>query len=447
MPQAKEEKMLKAIKNLSKEFLELSKDKQIRIISHHDTDGITSAAIIATTLRRLDKKFTIKILTQLEEKNLKPELEKHEKQILFFTDLASGSLDYFQNLKQPIFILDHHEIDKEKLNDNIKIINPHLFDEEPITGAGLCYLFSKSISEKNTDLSRLAIIGMVGDRHEETLSKLNQQIVQDTKDLEIRKGLLIFSATRPLRKSLEYSTSCYIPGVTGSSSGVLELLREINISPETTLYDLTEDEMAKLITAVMIKRASHGEEQGTIGNIYLLKFFNRKEDVRELSVLINACSRLGHKDTAILFCMENEKAKQQAQDIYVKYKQEIVSGLRLAEKIEKIKGQGFVILNAKDEVKDTIIGTIMSILSSSLNHEHGTIFIGMAYNQDKIKVSARISGRGGRNLKEVLEKTVINFEAEVGGHEKAAGCLIKKEDETRFLEVLKKTLEIEVMKV
>jgi single-stranded DNA-specific DHH superfamily exonuclease len=42
---------------------------------------------------------------------------------LFFVDLASGSLDYFQELKSPLFILDHHEINKEKLNPNIKIIN------------------------------------------------------------------------------------------------------------------------------------------------------------------------------------------------------------------------------------------------------------------------------------------------------------------------------------
>jgi len=47
--------MIKAIENLSKEFLELSKDKPIRIISHHDTDGITSASILAQTLKDLTK--------------------------------------------------------------------------------------------------------------------------------------------------------------------------------------------------------------------------------------------------------------------------------------------------------------------------------------------------------------------------------------------------------
>jgi single-stranded-DNA-specific exonuclease len=48
-------------------FLEKSKDRNIKIISHHDTDGITAAAILAKTLRRLNKKFTIKIVKNLEK--------------------------------------------------------------------------------------------------------------------------------------------------------------------------------------------------------------------------------------------------------------------------------------------------------------------------------------------------------------------------------------------
>ena len=442
--------MLDAINNIVKEFLKASENKPIRIISHYDTDGITSAAIMAKTLKRMRKKFSIKIVKGLDKKILEKELKKNRKQVLLFTDLASGSLDYFQDLEQPIFIFDHHEINKEKLekiSGKVRIINPHLFGEEETCGAGICYLFAKAVSEENLDLANLAIIGIVGDRQENKISKLNQQIINDAKDLDIRKGPLIFSATRPLRRSLEYSTSCYIPGVTGCPQGVLELLRSVNIPPQKTLHELNDEEMAKLITALMITRASQEKKDEIIGNIYLLKFFNRKEDVKELSVLVNACSRTGHPDIALFFCLENEKARIMAQDIYIKYKQELISGLKCIEKIPKIKGSGFIILNAKNEIKDTIIGTVCSILSSSIAYEQGTILIGMAYNEDKIKVSARIVGNQGKNLKEVLEKTVINFEAEVGGHKKAAGCLIKKEDEERFLTELKKNLEIEIVSV
>ncbi len=449
--------MLKRVEQFTKEFLEFSKNKPIRIISHYDTDGITSASILAKTLKRLDKKFTIKIVKSLEENIIKKELLRQPKEIILFSDLASGSLKYFQNLQDPIFIIDHHEIHADELNDKIKIINPHLTDkpkDNECTGAGLCYLFAKAISSTNQNLAPLAIIGMIGDRHESNLSKINQQIVNDTIDLKIKKGLILYPATRPLKRALEWSTSPYIPGVTGNRIGVQEILRETGIDYEKNLLNLTEDEMSKLITAVMIRRAQHNKVDDIIGNLYILKFFNTKEDVREISVLINACSRLGHSDTAIAYCLENSKAKSRALDIYTKYKQELVSGLRVAENMEKIKGKGFVILNAKDQIKDVIVGTICSMLSSSSSYNEGTILIGMAYNKDKIKVSARIVGHEGRNLKEVLEKTITIFKdgnpqtmAEVGGHHFAAGCLIEKEKELDFIEALKKTLEIEIIKI
>jgi nanoRNase/pAp phosphatase (c-di-AMP/oligoRNAs hydrolase) len=80
----------------------------------------------------------------------------------------------------------------------------------------------------------------------------------------------------------------------------------------------------------------------------------------------------------------------------------------------------------------------------------------MAYNEDKIKISARMAGRDekGRNLKQVLEKTITDFrnknpgtKAEVGGHHFAAGCLVEKEKEEEFLELLKQNLEIEILKI
>lgn len=449
--------MLKEIDAFTKEFLEFSKNKPIRIISHHDTDGITSAAILAKTFSRLDKKFSIRIVKGLEESIINEELKRQPNEVILFSDLGSSNLDHFKNLEEPVFILDHHEIDESKLNKNTKIINPHLTssaEDNAVTGAGVCYLFSKAISPENQDLSSLAIIGMIGDRYETNLSKINQQIVKEAQDLKIKKGIAIYPATRPLRRALEWSTSPYIPGVTGSGPGAIEILREIGIPYDKTLLELSDDEMSKLITAVMIRRAQYNKPEDILRNLYILKFFNRKEDVREISTLINACSRLGYSDIAISYCLENEKAKTQALDIYTKYKQELVSGLKLAEKMDKIEGKGFVILNAKDQIKDAIVGTICSMLSSSPTYEEGTILIGMAYNEDKIKVSARIVGQEGRNLKEVLEKTVTTFKganpetiAEVGGHHFAAGCLVEKNKEDSFIETLKKELEVEIVKV
>ena len=68
--------MQKEVEKFVQEFLEYSKDKPIRVISHYDTDGITSAAILIKTLKRLDKKFTVRIVKGLEEDIIKEELKK-----------------------------------------------------------------------------------------------------------------------------------------------------------------------------------------------------------------------------------------------------------------------------------------------------------------------------------------------------------------------------------
>ena len=76
----------------------------------------------------------------------------------------------------------------------------------------------------------------------------------------------------------------------------------------------------------------------------------------------------------------------------------------------------------------------------------------MAYNKDKIKISTRMVGRNpntSRNLKQFVESIMhsLGTGGEFGGHKHAAGCTIKQEDEQKFIELVKKKLEYEMIKV
>ncbi len=438
--------MLEAIKNIANEFIEKSKDKKIKVISHHDTDGITSAAIIAKSLQRLNRNFSLEIVTQLEEQvfNKLP-----QDQIILFTDLASNSFDYIKNLKTEVFILDHHEITSD-IPENVRIINPHLFNEEEISGAGVTYLFAKALNEQNIDLAYLAIIGMVGDSLEKNPGKIYQTIIKDS-GVTIKKGPTLYPATRPLNKILEYNSDIYIPNVTGSSKGTNDFLRDIGIPrvgyQYKSIIELSKEEMSKLITAITLQRADKADPSSLIGNIYLLNFFNRTEDVRQISAVINACSRSGESGTAIAYCLQNRNAKEKVDTIYTKHKQNIVKALNSLSELQKIQDKNYLIINAQDKIKDTIIGTIASILSNSKQYEEGTAIIAMAYNQDKIKVSGRMVGKNGKNIRDVLNSVVEIIGGEVGGHQFAAGCLVEKQKESQFIEELKKKLEIELVKL
>jgi len=434
--------MEKAIAKAVNLFLEKTKDRNIKIVSHFDTDGITAAAILAKTLRRLNKKFTIKIVKNLEKEFVE---QLNNEDLVVFLDLGSSLVEEISKLKDA-FIIDHHEISLQA-QENITIINPHLFGGEEISAAGLAYLFSKSVNPENKDLANLAVVGMVGDMLERSISKINNRILEDA-EVIIKKGLLLYPATRPIHKTLEFSSAIFIPGITGNSRGVLSLLREIGIKKENNEYknliELTDEELSKLITEILLRTRKKGED--LIGNIYLVKLFNRLEDARELSAMINACSRLGYTNVALSLCLDNKDARTKAETIYADYKQQLVAALNFAEN-NMIEGNGYIFLNAGHEIRDTIIGTVASILSMSHQYKEGTIIITMSYDKEKLKVSARVAGREGRNVRELLEKSMKDIEGECGGHPLAAGCLFSREKEKEFIDNLTKSLQLEVVKI
>jgi len=414
--------MLEKISRSVKKFLEQRKSNKIQIISHHDTDGICSAAIMASALQRLDKDFSVKIIKQLEKEIIESLPKNH---LLLFLDLGSGNIEELNKLKNEIYIIDHHEIKKDiELRESLNVINPHLHNEEALCGAGLTYLFVKEMNKDNKDLANLAIMGMVGDMLDKNIGKIGNSIVNDA-EMVIKRGLLLYPATRPINKVLEFSSSMFIPGVTGSPTGAINLLRDIGIERKEGRYknliELNEDEMSKLITAILLRR-NNEDISDFIGNIYLVKFSNRLEDARELSAMINACSRLGHGH---------------------------ISGLNFVSNLKKIEGNNYVIINAKNNIKDTVIGTIASILSMSSVYKEGTIIVTMADSEEKIKISARVAGRkgNGRNIREILDSVTGEVGGESGGHALAAGCLIEKTKGKEFIELLKKRLEIELVKI
>jgi nanoRNase/pAp phosphatase (c-di-AMP/oligoRNAs hydrolase) len=88
----------------------------------------------------------------------------------------------------------------------------------------------------------------------------------------------------------------------------------------------------------------------------------------------------------------------------------------------------------------------------SAMYREGTVIITMAYNENKIKVSSRICGRGKletdpRNLRDLMTEITELIGGESGGHKFAAGCVIDKEQEQAFIDLVKKKLDLEIVKI
>jgi len=169
--------MQELIKNAVDEFKKLD-NEVVRVVSHLDADGLTSASIMLQVLKREKKKFVLSIFKQLNENVLK-ELSLENYEVIIFTDLGSGYIkliNKYLNSKK-IFIFDHHVPDDFENYSNLIHINPHLSKDEEVSGSGMTYFFAKALNEKNKDLAYLAVIGSIGDMH--NFDGLNKEILDD----------------------------------------------------------------------------------------------------------------------------------------------------------------------------------------------------------------------------------------------------------------------------
>ncbi|MBD3249214.1 hypothetical protein GF336_04155 [Candidatus Woesearchaeota archaeon] len=451
------ERFYESLRKAAERFKSIDNSETIRIISHLDADGITAGAIIINLMNEENRKYSISILQQLDREKVS-ELAKEDFKHYIFTDLGSGQINDIKDImkEKKIIILDHHEIEDISA-ENITHINPHLFDidgSHEVSGAGVVYLFARTVDERYKNIAHLAIIGALGDVQEEQgFKKLNHDILQDAVEkgnLSLSKGLRVFgSQTKPIHKVLEYSTDPYIPGVSGSESGAIQFLHQIGINPKDKkgwrkLIHLNEEEMKKLVAGVIMKRFGETSPEDVLGNIYTLP--NEKEgstmrDAREFATLLNACGRLDRASLGIGACLGIKEEKRKALKTLDEYKKEIVKAINWYHDNKKIsdikKGKNYMIINARDNVLSTIIGTLASIVSKSNDIDENTYIMSLARtDKETTKVSLRISSRKNQEdggMRGVMKEITDKVGGEAGGHMHAAGALVPVEKEEEFI--------------
>jgi len=443
-------------------FKEISKKETIRLVSHLDADGISASAILIKMLNSDNRKYSISVVQQLDKKVLE-ELSKEQYNYFIFSDLGSGQLDFIKKFlsNKTVFVLDHHKPEDVDVSSNIIHINPHLFGidgSKEIAGAGVAYLFARLLNKKIEDMAHVAIVGAIGDIQEDKgFLRLNNEILETAikkGKIKLIKGLRIFGAqTKPLHKVLEYSTDPYIPGVSGSESGAIQFLNQIGISPKDKngwkkIVHLDKDELKRLIEGIIIKRLEEDNPDDVLGNVYILKEEEKESalrDAKEFSTLLNACGRMSKASLGIGACLGDKKTKQRAIRSMDKYKREIVNAMNWYEENKKGKDiiveDGCIIINAKDNILPTMIGTVASIISKSNMVKKGTFVMSLAQILDgNTKVSLRIAGRQDFDLRNIIKEIADKVGGEAGGHARAAGALIQTAKENLFINKAKEIL-------
>jgi RecJ-like exonuclease len=417
---------------------EIKKARKILIVSHYDCDGLCSAEILSTALKREGKVIKIKIVKELSEEIIK-ELETLEKDLIIFSDLGSGCLSLLPR-EEKIIVLDHHTPEDITPPNNIIHINPTI-DGKELCGSGICYLLASKLGN-NRDLIDYAIIGAIGDNQLDVGENLKiREEARKLGRLKIEKGLKIFGhVNRPLHESLR--TSQIFP--LNDHSQIVQFLSELEIDligdgKIKSYYDLTEEEKEKLILGIIKERIRNdfGEHSDIISNIYLLVYQPRKLiDALEYSTILNAFGRLEKYEEALE--LMNGKLDI-LEEVLQEYRKKLANYLEWVTKnMENFyKTSDIIFINAGDNIDANLIGTITSIFINTFADKK--IVVGLAYDNGTIKISAR--AKKEVDLDKILNEICEKLGGRGGGHKQAAGGRIDKEREEEFIKYFVEYIE------
>jgi RecJ-like exonuclease len=437
----------------------------VRVVTHHDADGLSAGAIVHTAVTRAGYPCSTRCVKQLEEKVI-AEIAAENPELLIFTDFGSGQVDLLQQHLSGtrIIVLDHHQ-PKEAEAEPEHHINAHSYGidgSREVSGSGMAYFFAhtflEALEHSSSDLTALAVVGAVGDLQENSgaFHGLNRAIIAEGERagvLRVEKDLRLFGRqTRPLYKAIEYTTEPFIPGLSGSESASLQFLSELEIPVKrderfVMLADLTQEERQRLTTALILKMIEHRVPphiaESIVGEVVTLLREEKRtplRDAKEFATLLNACGKHEHYGIGLAVCLgERRELYRRSLAMLRKHREYLNSCYGwITQNLERIRDEGAVYaLHAGGEIDENVIGTVAGMVLNSRILQELKPIIAFAHAEDgEVKVSARGNRElveRGINLGKAMLYASELVAGEGGGHDVAAGAKIPLGKEEEFL--------------
>ena len=432
--------------NVLKEHI--NNDSVIRIISHNDADGISSAAVIANALAEENVQFHTTIIPRLKA-DLVNQLRHESYDLFIFSDMGSAFVKEFNTYKKDVIIADHHQIDGTESESNVVHVNPHIFEidgSKDLSGAGSSYLTVRGLGKEH--LAHFALIGAFGDMQGQSgFTGVNRLILNDSMEsgvLEIHEDLKIVSkSSEPIFKSLAYTFSPPLPGISGDFEGAQEFLEKMNLSYGIKFTDLEDEEKD------LLKDALISINPDIFGDCYTVpREVPMLRDLEEYSYILDACGKNKKQGLGLSIALgEKGPALDAALKLQREYRDQIVKGLEWVKREGAVQLSDIQYLYSEDKVLKAVMGTIASIGLSVDLLDNSKPVIGLSRLHKDIKVSGRTTREmvaRGVNLGKALQDSSNNFGGQGGGHDIAAGAMIPYESKDNFLNLVNEMVEYQL---
>ena len=435
---------LEKLINLAKKAAEkIQKYRFVRIISHNDADGLTSAGIMAQALLRAGIRFQLSISEKLDEfliEKVNGSISQGE--LVIFCDMGSGQPELIANVVTDVIVLDHHN--PVGASHAESVVNAHIVGIDgatDISASGTCYLVARELGADNVDLAGLAIAGAVSDR--QLFNTANAFILEEALKagiVSIRKGLKVGDGD--LEDVLAYSTEPFLD-ITGYPQKVKEFLKQLDISGN--IEELSEEAVYRLVNAValkLVRKASPEAAEAVIGEVLLL---NREliKNVYDFISLLHTCGRQNVYGLALAICLKDQGVVDEVLSLAKENKKKIAIDIR--ENVEKIrKGDNIWYTNTVDALS---IGNLASTVVRYLHPELPVICINES--EGILKVSARGTRElvsQGLDLSFAIKEAASAVGGSGGGHSIASGASIPLGNADKFLSTVDKIIGFQLQK-
>jgi len=408
----------------------------LRVISHHDADGIAAAAIMTGALTHANKQFHLTITKGLDSDIIEG-LSKEGDEAILFLDMGSGQIDALEQLDAKVAVLDHHKpIRKSK---KVLQVNPHFHGIDGMTeccASTLSLLFAVQADPCNWDLAPVALAGMVGDRqHMGGMKGINAQVLDDAtakKLVVAQRGLNLQGLT--VSKAISDSVDPYFIGLSGREDNVLAFLESMQLAPDTTLGALHDYHRRKLTSMLSLRLMGQGCRPETVEELVTdIHWIPSMEiSTMDLADLLNACGRMDHEGLGIALSLGDKDALAKANELRVAYNSKIMARLLSieADGVEQMEHiQHF-------DAPDSSLAGAQCGLAMQYILDQAKPTLALSHVKGKVKVSSRGTKylvSKGLDLSAALKKASEKIGGNGGGHAVASGATLPEGKDKEFL--------------
>ncbi|AGB50026.1 single-stranded DNA-specific exonuclease [Methanomethylovorans hollandica DSM 15978] len=411
----------------------ISAHRHVRLISHNDADGLTSAGIMCRALMRKGMTFQTTITSRLAQDTIDTiKSSVSAEDLVIFCDMGSGQIELIRQIENDVIVIDHHMPVGES---PAKVaVNPHYTGIDGaiyLSASGTTYLVAKEMDPDNVDLAGLAIAGAVGDK--QLFGSANLHILEEATQagvVSVKKGLKVGDGD--IADVLEYTPEPYLD-ITGDIKKIHDFLDILGVKGR--LSELSHGDLKKLTSSIALKLAKHASPEAVdaaIGDVYYLEK-ELVKNVYDFVAMLNTCGKLEKAGMALSMCMQDASVVEEIRQLTIEYQRSIVANIKQAEGMLQ-QGKNICYIIAKD-MDNT--GMISSTMVRYMHPEKPCIVT------NEVEGIVKISGRGtralidkGLDLAYALREGALAVGGQGGGHNIASGASIPPGKVQEFIDIV-----------